>query len=641
MAHASEPESAPVGSPGRGNPEKQGDPLPKGRELRDFERLTETEQKLILACRTGEWCTLDKQLPEAGKPGLTVRASLLRFLALGGDNSTPVHELGIQLTGAHIEGELDLSYCKANVPIKLYKCVFPEEIDLQEASLKYLLIGESKISGILGDGLKVDGDLCLRGTVSNGTVRLYGANIGGDLDLADTELAVEDGEALGADRVRVAGGLFAIALKTGGTVRLAGSWISGDLTCRGASLAGDSLSLVFDGARIDGSVYLTGGFRAEGEVRLIGASMALFDCTGATLINRGGNALVAERAVFRGNVFLRQGFSSLGSINLWSTKIFGELDCDGGSFEAPSAIALDATGMSLDGTMFWQAVAKVEGGISLARAKIGSLSDDEPSWAGAAWVDWDGFTYDRISDGPTAAEIRCKLLAKQQDNPGRGEFRPQPWEQLARVLREMGHVEDARLVAMQKQRELRRQKIIGSRRPRTGWKAPWSTIERVRVWLINSATRLLHRLYGGLAGYGYRPMRTVGWMLAGWLLGALVFSLGETRGVFGPTAPLLQTSAGFETCGAPGEPGTQHWTRCAALPPEHTQFNAVMYSLDVILPLVDLRQEGDWAPITHARHGGRLWEGEIVRALMWIQILFGWITSLLLASAAGRLVQKD
>ena len=77
------------------------------------------------------------------------------------------------------------------------------------------------------------------------------------------------------------------------------------------------------------------------------------------------------------------------------------------------------------------------------------------------------------------------------------------------------------------------------------------------------------------------------------------------------------------------------------MPPEYTTFQPFIYSLDLILPLVDLQQDSDWAPIVSNANGETLWAGRALRWLMWFEILFGWMASLTLVAVLGRLVDKD
>lgn len=91
---------------------------PHGRWLGDFldqidpGGLLPAEMKLLNATLTGTACHLgtDREWPERDE--IRIRPSLLRFLALGGDESVPIHELGINVEGGFIDGEIDLSRAK-------------------------------------------------------------------------------------------------------------------------------------------------------------------------------------------------------------------------------------------------------------------------------------------------------------------------------------------------------------------------------------------------------------------------------------------------------------------------------------------------------------------------------------------------
>ncbi len=198
-------------------------------------------------------------------------------------------------------------------------------------------------------------------------------------------------------------------------------------------------------------------------------------------------------------------------------------------------------------------------------------------------------------------------------------FAPQPWEQLIKVLREMGHPYEAAQVAIAKQKQLRKAGQIKG---------------RVR--------NVMHWLYGKLAGYGHRPIWTVYYMTGVCMACSLAFYAGRELGVVGPSSPLIHTSARFDSCGASGEAGKHYWTSTnCPMPPEYTTFQPFLYSLDLILPLVDLQQDSDWAPIVSNANGETLWVGRVLRWLMWCEILFGWMASLTLVAVLGRLVDKD
>ncbi len=65
-----------------------------GRNLADFPELNVAEEKVLAACYKGETCVLGDDLPARSTPQNSIRAGFLRFLILGGDAATPVHERG-------------------------------------------------------------------------------------------------------------------------------------------------------------------------------------------------------------------------------------------------------------------------------------------------------------------------------------------------------------------------------------------------------------------------------------------------------------------------------------------------------------------------------------------------------------------
>lgn len=118
--------------------------------------------------------------------------------------------------------------------------------------------------------------------------------------------------------------------------------------------------------------------------------------------------------------------------------------------------------------------------------------------------------------------------------------------------------------------------------------------------------------------------------------------LGRNNGLIGPTNPLIHASTTFAHCGTGDDSGLHRWTaRGCGMPPEYSTFQPLLYSVDVILPLVELGQEADWAPVIVNRQGETLWGGRVLRWIMWFEILFGWFASLMFIAIAGRLVDKD
>ena len=502
-----------------------------------------------------------------------IRAELIRFLMLGGDDLHPIHETGVTVIGGWISGQLDLRQARCDRYLNLRYCNFERSPVLASSRLAGLTLAGCSTPGLSADGMVVAGDVFLSaGFSARGEVRLLGAQIGGSLGCG--------------------GGQFSNADPAGTPI---------------------------------------------------------------------GDALSADRMVVTGSVFLNRGFSARGAVRLLGAQIGGNLDCGGGRFDnvdpagTPIGKALSADRMVVTGSTFFRD-ATVKGPIGLANAVVGGLVDRGFVWPAGLYLD--GFRYARIAGGATDAPTRISWLKQQRSSFLKAEdFRPQPWEQLINVLREMGHSAAAAEVAIAKQQAMRRAGQIGTREPNpalTGWRLK---VDAIWVSAGNWASRRWHRAYGVLAGYGYRPADILVWAAGVWLAAALCFGIAAWGGIMAPTSAVVVAkqqlraelgiaAAKSSACGIRGEASSErYWPQCAALPSEYTTFNPVVYSLDLILPLVDLGQEEAWAPAatyTDATGSVRWLEwGMAIRLLMWLEILFGWFASLMFVAIVSRLVEKD
>jgi hypothetical protein len=357
---------------------------------------------------------------------------------------------------------------------------------------------------------------------------------------------------------------------------LASSLILRDAHLRGLNLGGSRVGAIEgDRAKIDGPLFLRRGFLAEGEVRFSGAKIGGFlDCDHASFNNPGGTALFLDGAKVTGFLFLRDGFSAEGAVRLLGAEIGRNIECDGGSFKNADSFALLCHSAKVAGAVSLRNGFTAEGTIDFSSAHVRDLVDDNIARgnAGPCKLLLDGFTYERIAGrAPTDAKTRIAWLMQQREDYTSTDFRPQPFEQLSKVLAEMGHDGDARKVAMEKQRLMIPVRVRQA--------APYA---KPFVWL-------LWRLHQFTSGFGYRPIRLIFILLALWLAGAAFYYQASEAGVFAPADLRVTTSPDLiAKCGT-------NWTRCkdlSSLP----GFYALTYSADVVLPVSDLGQRKVWTP---------------------------------------------
>ncbi|MES2187778.1 MAG: membrane-associated oxidoreductase [Pseudomonadota bacterium] len=628
--------------------------LPHGRSLADFEPLGSAEEKLRDGCWAGEIALVDENCPGAENDENTIRAEVLRFFLLGGSDDAAVHERGVQLYGAFITGVLDLNGAVLPHGASIRFCSFTEVILLGHAHIEgSLYLSGSRVPGIIADGLVAKGDVFLTEDFrSTGEIRLLGGTIDGDL-CCQGDFEVDDGDVLSVDRVVIKGGFFLNdGFKAAGTVRLHSANVGGSVNFEGAKItAKKGPAVVADGSVINGYLNLTGGFSAVGAVRLMGAEIGGdFNCRGGSFVNNQTDALCLDAATIKGNIFFDVNFSATGVVRLLRVRVGCDLYCQGGDFNSPNGGHISADGMIVEGGFFFRKIKNSVENVSLASARVGQLVDDENSWGGHLTLD--GFQYHEISGGaPTSGSARLRWLDKQMKGhtglSAQGQdFRPQPWRQLQKVLREMGHAEDARQIAIAFESRLRTAGKIGTSPPH------WN---RIRSWGYRKIARGFHRGFWLLAGYGYRPVRLLSWFVCVWLIcaGFYWFFALPPQAVFAPTNPLVFQNPVYEDC-VPGSAearssavsGAGNWYLCEKLREEYTGFSPLAFSLDVILPFVNLRQEEAWGPLTPTPNKDPVIEfltfqwKHVARIIIWFETIFGWVASLLLAAIVSGLAKR-
>jgi hypothetical protein len=565
--------------------------VPAHTSLDDFQPLRRAERILLRACTHGDIAKVGLRRPVAATVDVTVRASLLAFLARGGGPDVRVRARRIEMLGAWVEGRLDLGDARVAMSLWFYRCVFDTTPMLDNANVQGGVgFPDCSLPGLMAEGCRITLDLALNAGCSiAGEIRLKRAQIAGDLHCARLKLQTGD--------------------DTASTKR----------------------PFVADAARIDGDVILSEGFESVGEVRFVGAHVGgdflagharltgPIDTNGAR-----SAALVLDRIHVDGSVHLDAGFAAAGRVCLRRARIGGDLDCTAAAFDMVgdaawgNGVALVLDRARIRGTLFLRRLQGPLLGASLADTRVKVLADDATAWGERIVLD--GFAYSRFGEGaPIDAPFRLAWLERQEPAHLADDFRNHPWRRLIGVLRGMGHAGGATQVAMRREAVLRRIGRIGESMPR-----PWR-------WLA----RGVHSGFGLLAGYGHRPQRLVGWAVAVWLACAAVFWFAAEEGVMAPADPAVFGDPRLATC----RTRTANWTECAALPREHPRFHALAYSADLLLPFANLQQSAAWHPAVTAPPAGTPWAVGLddgVRALAWFETLFGWLAGLtLIASLAG------
>jgi hypothetical protein len=178
--------------------------------------LTARELELVGAARRGARVVCSdeplKELASTDDPQHVIRAELIRELLT--ERRGKLDPRGVQLIRARLIGVLDLDCIDTQVGLTLRGCVLDEAMYLRDAHFPRLNFSGSQVGTIHLDRLRVDGDLFMcagfraNGTSPDGTVRLVGAHIGGQLDMSSAILTNNSGPALSADGLQVDAGLI-------------------------------------------------------------------------------------------------------------------------------------------------------------------------------------------------------------------------------------------------------------------------------------------------------------------------------------------------------------------------------------------------------------------------------------------------
>jgi hypothetical protein len=333
-----------------------------------------------------------------------------------------------------------------------------------------------------------------------------------------------------------------------GEVIFAASQFTGDLNCEGARLSNpDGRALHCEDLNVE-SVFLTGNqemdlpFEAHGRLNFL---TSVID--GSFFMT---NARLAPGPDYQG--LLKKGGPI--AINLQQTRISNAF-----ALRNVGAIDADSATPSLE-----EELQAVEGWFLLTGTRMATILDDvDTGWPAFGYLDIDGATYSSIRHlgGGDLAGCRIRWLQRQFPHgvPDRRSFRPQPYEQLTRVLRDGGRAVEANAIAVEKIRMR-----LDARIDR-----PWA--------------RFFPNLLMLVSHYGYSTYRAVASFLVFILLGTTMYATA----LFGFQQPFVPVEN-------PPEPVTYEFAfglLTSSTSDGCPGLHVMHYALDAALPVIDLAQD--------------------------------------------------
>lgn len=593
---------------------------------------------------------------------------------------------GFHLTGATIRGDLSLQ----GVTLKSDGSSAGLPLKADHTEIK----GDVRFKSDVTFHFSSQGTVYLNGAAIHGLLWFEGADLKAEEAFRSTGNATS--LALDASGAKIRGGAFFMPgggrrSTAQGELRFVGATISGQLRFAGAALkAGatpapsatnthdanvnhqSSLSLTLQSARIEGGVFLTDSSvlnmpcEIEGVVSFVEARIAHFTCR---LENDSGiHPAVLIRGLMRLDRAVVSGATNLSSVSLLPEQPgtagipiaeairlhrqlqelhprtilsaahteFGQrlkIRLDKGSWEALSPTTTRSiAGCHADDRLNSQGVIDLQG------AKVHTLDDLDGGGFGSTKVclDLDGFVYERLQDadrppepalqkvwrsiaGKThIAEDRLSFLNRMYagNAPTPTTFKPQPYEQLAKVLRAEGYPLDADHVACKKRTLLARCSHLGF------------------------VSRFSSLIWGFGFGHGYSPRRAACVVV---LLFVIAFGFSYFAMKEGAPAPVHLAQA--ETADPPdlSAPSPKRTAALVRAKDGVADFDrngygecrakAELFALDLMLPLVDLRQESMCALRPDADGYFHWWKAIIT--------ILGWIVVPLAALTFSGVLKRD
>ncbi len=509
----------------------------------------------------------------------------------------------VSAAGLDVDGSLDFSGLIAHGEVSIQTARITGSADLSRAR-----ISNPREQALGADTVQIGGWLDCHSMVADGEVTLYNARVGGGVTFDAASLSNARGQALSAEGLSVGGGLLLSSGFTSvGEVRLVGAQLEAQLTLSGAKLSNpDGIAINFDRASV--GVCQGTSLTCTGLFSFAGAQFAsTVDLSGALIDSGGGDlALAGDGAVIGGQLVLRK-LRSYGELNLRSVRIGRGVLMMSTELSNPGSIACRLSGADISGDLYCQHLsaagairmtgARVGGRIHLEQVRLANEGGPalsarglqagqfllEPAEPILGVVDLSHARIDVFRDDPACwpAQLNVDGLTYQALEPrlpardrlrwlraSLGGPRSQPYEYLADHYVRIGQPEEATTVWYAREREQRKE--VGL---------------LLRLWgLVQDVT----------LGYGYRPWRALAWLGIMLTAGSIIYGISPP--------PAFQSP--------------------------HPNFNPVIYTLDLLLPLVDLGMKHAFNPKGFDQY------------LSYVLIASGWVFVTTIAAAAARVLQR-
>ena len=328
-----------------------------------------------------------------------------------------------------------------------------------------------------------------------------------------------------------------------------------------------------------------------------------------------------------GNIILSYGFKTLHTVSARGAQIGGQLGCSGGEFLGyPLAITLESA--TVKEAFFWRHIKGLWGKVDLTNTTVGLFVDDPDSWPNRGDLRLAGFSYEALGSNTNPSYYdRLDWLNRQYVPHLREDFRPQPFEQLIKVLQASGRHEVAKNIAIEKLKRQRNANYFRRNPKLVEYKLRHSNTQNFlqkivmemavekekKVSLRNVFVNILallkwtkSYLFEVLAGYGYKPFRVIFWSLILIIFGTFAFSSHYMNG---------------------------HIVNSSITNP--SSFNGFAFALDTFVPLINLREAENWELINN---GSQAFQPMLM--FYWSYIFIGWIFTAIFAASITGIIKK-